>query len=141
MQADEQIRVMRLGKTTRSTSSTRLRRWVRVRKTCQPLVSSNGASRSAQSSVNSFSNRPSENAVGADIDAAMAGINHDDAIAIRQRRPEQQRLNIFLQIKAVDENLVVNEFRGEPELISVSFQLASRLPMAKTIVPFAVPIA
>jgi len=54
--------------------------------------------------------------VGAEIRAAMAGINHDDAIAKGQRWPEQQRLNVFLQINAMNENLVVNEFRGETEL-------------------------
>ena len=46
----------------------------------------------------------------------MTGVNHDDAIAKRQRRPEQQRFEIFLQIEAVDKNLVVNEFRGETEI-------------------------
>ena len=44
----------------------------------------------------------------------MTGVDHDDAIAKCQRGPEQKRFEVFLQIEAVDKNLVVNEFRGEP---------------------------
>src|ERR1039457_5766566 len=46
----------------------------------------------------------------------MAGVNHDDAIAKRQRGSEQKRLEIFIQIEAVNEKLVVSELRSEAEL-------------------------
>jgi len=61
----------------------------------------------------------------------MTGINHDDTIAKCQRRPEQQRLNIFLQIHAMNENLVVNDSGAKPRLTTVSFKLlrGCRFPM------------
>ncbi len=72
----------------------------------------------------------------AGVAAAMAGINHHDAVgAERERRLQQQRLQIFLQIQTVDEYLAVNDLRGKAEIISMPRQVASRLPISRVIVP------
>ena len=55
--------------------------------------------------------------VRADICAAMAGIEHEHTIGSKgQRFVEQQRLQIFLQIETVNENLVVNDFGRKTEV-------------------------
>ena len=55
-------------------------------------------------------------AVRANVRPAVPGINHNGPVAKRQRRPEQQRFNIFLQINTIDKDLVVDELRGKTQI-------------------------
>ncbi len=91
--------------------------FVRVRKTVQPFVSSSGLSRFAQSSVNSFSNRPSKTLrVPVLMPPWPGSITMTRFVPKRQRRPAQKRFEIFLQIEPVQRNLAVNDLRREAEI-------------------------
>ena len=125
MQADEQIRVMRFGKN--DPVQVRHGYVAGARQKNFPAIGFEQRRETFCPVERELLFQPAvEDAVGADVGAAMAGVNHDDTIAKGQRRPKQQRLNVFLQIEAVDENLV---------------QAASRLPISKAIVPFGELIA
>ena len=116
MQADEQIRIVRLGEAARLSSETSTS-FVRVRKTSQPLVASKGASCNARSRVNSFSNRPSSTLCVPVFDPPWPGsITMTRLVPKVKRRVAQKRFKISPQIEFVQENLVANELRLEAEI-------------------------
>ena len=59
-----------------------------------------------------------ENADGAGLVAAVARVYHHNAIRAGkiQRGTGKQRFHVFLQVEAVNENLVVNELRREAQM-------------------------
>ena len=116
MQADEQIRVVRLGEhdavrighISVAVARQKNRPALRFQQRLEPL----------RPVEREFLFKPAvQNAVRAGVAAAVAGVNHDDAVgAERQRRSAEQRLEIFLQIKLVQKNFAVNELRLEAEI-------------------------
>ena len=128
MQADEQIGVMRLREGDAiGQGNVRI---IGAREENRPAVRGQQGFDAPRPIEREFLFKASvHQAVCADIDAAVAGVEHEHAAgAERGRFAQQQRLQIFLQVEAVDKNLVVNDFRREAE---VHFQPApDRLPAA-----------
>ena len=117
MQADEQVRMMRLGK------HDAIQQWnihvIRAREKNLPAFLFKQWREPPGPIEREFLFKPSvKNAVRAAVDSTMAWVNDNDTVVLRRRKRRfaQQRLQIFLQVQPVHKNLIVNDLRFEAEI-------------------------
>ena len=117
VQAHEQSRVMRLGE--RNAVGQRIIRVVRVGEKNLPALLRQQRRQPQRPVQREFLLKPSvQDAVRAAVHPAVARINDDDPIGPGQgqRRPAEQRLQVFLEVWPVQADLAVNDLWSKPEV-------------------------